>query len=386
MGTNLLLLLVAAVGNAALLVWALNWSFGTACPRWLLDLQDRATRVLIVALPAAFVWFFGIHGPHVLSTGQWTALPSPLVGYLGVCWVLGGIVVPLVTVARLARRPITQQLSNHSRVVDMAEHLGSRPVGRGKHRYLTRLPGNELFQLELAEKQYHLRRLPREWDGLSILHVTDLHFIGTIERRFFEAAIDLATPQDCDLVAVTGDLIDDDRFCEWVVPVLERLKPRLGTYCILGNHDSWYDAAAVRRAVQQAGAKWIGGQWETLERSGRKLLLAGTEWPWMGQHPDLAGAPADAFRLLLSHTPDNIRWARRQEFDLMLAGHNHGGQICFPVIGPVFVPSRYSRRYDRGAFYEEPTLLYVSRGLSGSHPVRYRSKPEITRLVLRCPV
>jgi predicted MPP superfamily phosphohydrolase len=67
----------------------------------------------------------------------------------------------------------------------------------------------------------------------------------------------------------------------------------------------------------------------------------------------------------------------------MLAGHVHGGQIRVPVLGPLFVPSRYSRRYDCGAFYREPTLMYVSRGLAGREPLRYNCRPEVTRIILK---
>jgi predicted MPP superfamily phosphohydrolase len=67
----------------------------------------------------------------------------------------------------------------------------------------------------------------------------------------------------------------------------------------------------------------------------------------------------------------------------MLSGHNHGGQIRLPVVGSVFVPSLYSRRYDCGTFDEPPTLLQVSRGLSGLHPLRFNCRPEVTRIVLR---
>jgi hypothetical protein len=97
----------------------------------------------------------------------------------------------------------------------------------------------------------------------------------------------------------------------------------------------------------------------------------------------LSDCPAGPFRLCLSHTPDNIAWARRAGIDLMLSGHVHGGQIRFPVIGSMLVPSRYGRRYDCGVFAEGPTLLHVSRGLSGEHPLRYGCRPEVTRITLR---
>jgi predicted MPP superfamily phosphohydrolase len=97
----------------------------------------------------------------------------------------------------------------------------------------------------------------------------------------------------------------------------------------------------------------------------------------------MASAPADAFRLLLSHTPDNIQWARRHKIDLMLAGHNHGGQIRLPLFGPVYSPSVYGAHYASGAFWESPTLMYVSRGISGKVPLRWNCLPELSRLTLR---
>jgi predicted MPP superfamily phosphohydrolase len=68
----------------------------------------------------------------------------------------------------------------------------------------------------------------------------------------------------------------------------------------------------------------------------------------------------------------------------MLSGHNHGGQIRVPLIGSIFVPSKFSRRYDMGTFFEPPTLLHVNRGLSGKEPLRLRCRPQVTRMVLKC--
>ena len=77
--------------------------------------------------------------------------------------------------------------------------------------------------------------------------------------------------------------------------------------------------------------------------------------------------------------------AQARGVDLMLSGHNHGGQIVLPVIGPVFAPSQYGVRYASGAFWSDPTLLYVSRGLSGRQPVRINCPPELTRIILESP-
>ena len=129
--------------------------------------------------------------------------------------------------------------------------------------------------------------------------------------------------------------------------------------------------------------KVVGNTVEQIEVRGLPLLVIGNESPWFRPAPDLAKCPDGPFRLCLSHTPDNLPWARRNGIDLMLAGHNHGGQIRLPLIGSMFVPSRFGRRYDCGTFHEPPTLLHVSRGLAGMQPLRYNCRPEVTRIVLR---
>jgi predicted MPP superfamily phosphohydrolase len=87
----------------------------------------------------------------------------------------------------------------------------------------------------------------------------------------------------------------------------------------------------------------------------------------------------------LSHSPDQIHWAREHRFDLMLAGHTHGGQIRIPGLGTVIAPSKYGAKYASGAFYVPPTVLHVSRGVAGLTPVRWNCPPEIAKLVLRIP-
>jgi predicted MPP superfamily phosphohydrolase len=115
------------------------------------------------------------------------------------------------------------------------------------------------------------------------------------------------------------------------------------------------------------------------------LLVMGNEAPWLLPIPDLHPFEAhDCFRLALIHTPDQFEWAKQQGANLVLAGHCHGGQIRFPGFGSIFVPCKTGRRYDMGLFQEGETVLHVSRGLSGSFPVRYFCGPEVAWLTLRC--
>ena len=131
----------------------------------------------------------------------------------------------------------------------------------------------------------------------------------------------------------------------------------------------------------------LGRRWTQIEVEGCPIVLAGNELPWFVPAADMSDCPASdgkssPLRILLSHAPDQLPWARGNKIDLMLAGHTHGGQVQFPVVGPVLSPSRFGVRYASGTFYEQPTLMHVSRGISGTRHLRINAPPELTKLKL----
>jgi predicted MPP superfamily phosphohydrolase len=373
----------ACLGNFILFIAIHNWFYGTALPRLVSGAIRHSLSLVSLALPALFWYFYGFDLGIVLDGKAGSVGTAILTAYLVLCWVIAAGVFPVVTLYRCLRRRPALVLSNHTNTVDVAERLKYRPYGNGKHPLQARLPFNEIFQVDFSERTFSLPQLPPAWDGLTILHLSDFHFCGTPDRSFFRQVIDLCNDWQPDLVAFTGDLVDSKRHHRWIVPVLGRLRWRIAAFAILGNHDHWYDVPLVRRRLRRLGMRVLANTWEQIDVKGVPLTVIGHEGPWLQPAPDLTACPSEGFRLCLSHTPDNIAWARRNAIDLMLSGHNHGGQVRFPVIGSVFVPSLYGRRYDCGIFHEPPTLLHVSRGLGGEHPMRYNCRPEVTKIVLR---
>jgi predicted MPP superfamily phosphohydrolase len=375
----------ACLGHLALMVAHHNWWYGQALPRGSSPVIHLTHALLIVLFPALLWWGWGfdLDGLFAVPSGGLVAAPGQVVtaAYVALCVAVGFVGLPLNVAGRLLRRdPST---ADGSRVVDVVGHLGYRPVGRLRHRLLAALPGNQIFQVELAERTLRPARLPAAWDGLKLLHLSDLHFHGTPDRDWYRFVMDRCAEWEPDVVALTGDLADSWHHLRWVVPVLGRLRWKVAAFAVLGNHDHWYDPGYVRRRLRRLGMRVPVNSWEQLEVRGQPLLVVGHEGPWVRPAPDLSACPPDAFRLCLSHTPDNIRWARRHNIDLMLSGHVHGGQVRFPLVGSVLVPSRYGRRYDAGTFAEGPTLLHVTRGLGGQHPLRLRCRPEAVLLTLR---
>ena len=375
--------LVACVGHTALMVYWLNWLYGFHLPQPLLRAARKLDAVLVLAGPV-FWWFgLGLNRGLGIELSWTTGSASILASYAVVCWIMGLVVAPLATLLLRMRRRAQALLSNHTATVNIAAELGYKPIGYGKLRHLARLPGNEVFTVDFAVRTMRLPQIPEAWDGLSILHLSDLHLCGTPDRRFYQRVMDHCRDWDPDLVAITGDIVDSNKHHRWVMPVLSRLRWRIAAFAILGNHDSWRDEGQIRRRLRSSGMRVLGNGWEQIDVRGHPMVVIGHEGPWFGPEPDLSSCTAEPFRLCLSHTPDNISWARQNRIDLMLAGHVHGGQVRLPLVGSVFVPSRYSRRFDCGTFELSPTLLHVSRGLAGQQPVRYNCRPEVTKIVLR---
>jgi uncharacterized protein len=379
---TVLLFLLLWVGHGYLLMLSLNVAYSQPLHRKLLKTMRLTWGWLLVAGPPAFgvLATFDLVGLSraAIEAGTWNAP----VAYVWLCW-LAGAAFLVVTLARVLRRRPAVVLDERTETVDVAKELGRRPVGDGKYKHVAAVGLNDLFRVDFTSLTLAVPGLPAAWDGLTILHLSDLHFYGTPAREYYDAVVRrcvAAGPPD--LLVISGDIIDGPQYLDWIEPILAPLKWNVAAFAILGNHDWWQDFDGVRKHLAALGMHVISNRWHAIDVRGERLVAIGHEGPWFRPPPDLADGP-DGFRLLVSHTPDNIRWARRHGCRLMLSGHNHGGQIRLPLIGSMFVPSAYSRRYDMGTFHEPPTVLHVTRGLAGKEAVRFRCHPQVTRLTLR---
>lgn len=364
---------LAWVGHACMWTAVLSHLYGRPISKRFLKLWRYLSGLIIVAFPV--LWF---EIPVTLSDPESFAA----VGYGAVCLVIGGLVFPAVTVRRLLRKPPACVLAQSTRTLDFWPELGPAALGDGHLALAARVPGNGAFRLDVTEITLSFPDLPREWEELTILVVSDFHFHGTPGRGYFERVIDELAARPADVVCLVGDFVDTRTHHEWIQPLLRRLGGTEARLAILGNHDLYHDPARVRAELADAGYLVLGNGWRALSIRGVRCLAVGHEGPWFAPGPDLGAAPTGLFRLCLSHTPDNFYWGIDNRMRLMLCGHVHGGAIRLPVIGSIFVPSIFGRRFDCGVFEESGTMMVVSRGLSGREPIRYRCNPEAMRLTL----
>jgi predicted MPP superfamily phosphohydrolase len=379
---SLLLFVAAWIGHGYLLMLVINWVYAQPWHRTVLKALRLLAGMLLLGGPPAFGtlvgWDLVAVGRDAVADGQ---LLGPVL-YAGIC-LAASVSFLGVTVWRLVRPRPAVVLDETSESLDVGKELGGRPVGASKHRWVAELRFNDLCRVEFTTLTLAVPSLPRAWDGLTVLHLSDFHFYKTIGQEYFEFVVRRCMADGTpDLVVLTGDYIDDAKYLDWIEPVLRPLRWNVAAFAVLGNHDWWQDYAGVRQRLESLGIRVLGNRWESLDIRGERLVAIGHEGPWFRPPPDMAAAP-NGFRLLVSHTPDNIGWAKRHGCRLMLAGHNHGGQIRLPVFGSLFVPSRYSRTYDMGTFHEPPTVLHVSRGLGAKEPIRILCPAQAARLILR---
>jgi predicted MPP superfamily phosphohydrolase len=369
---NLFIFTVVVIGEIACAAFAINVVHGFA---WKVRWHEKATLAFLAACGLGSLELVRRYG--FAPVGEW---PAPLLVFAAVCGFVALVAVPAATLVRgLRRTPRGVSLDDHRGVLGVGDRESF--IGRGTFGWMLRLPRNESLDLTFHEWSVECPGLPRELDGLTILHLTDLHFSHAYDRRYFEAVFEAAAAQPADLVFITGDLVDDPECIEWITPLLARLAGPLGRFAILGNHDHFHDTERIADAATTAGYTVLDGDVATVDVDGRRLAIGGTCAPWGPAIAD-GSIPAADFSILLSHTPDLAYKAAAQGWDLMLTGHNHGGQIRLPVVGPVLMPSRFSRRFDRGFFRIDATLMYVGQGIGAKHPIRYGCIPEISRFTL----
>jgi predicted MPP superfamily phosphohydrolase len=315
-----------------------------------------------------------------------------LVGYIGICWLAGvSTLVRWLWHNLYFRRPPGLLRLHRRRRAEISPEKAAIHPEEHSHHYTAHLPGNQILQLDVAERAFDVPRLPPALDGLKILHLSDIHFTGKVGKAYFREVVRIGNELQPDLIALTGDYADDNACIGWIPETLGRLTAKYGVYFVLGNHDTYIDTRRVHETLNTCGPIDLGGQWLRVEIGGESIILAGNELPWIAPAADLSrcgpsSAEGGPVRIVLSHSPDQICWARANGVDLMLCGHTHGGQIRFPLIGAILMPSFYGVKFDNGLFHVPPTILHVTRGVSGKQSLRWNCRPEIALLTLHSPL
>ena len=238
----------------------------------------------------------------------------------------------------------------------------------------------------------HLPHLPVAARGLRIAHITDLHV--SRPRPRFRALLDAAQQLEADIVFLTGDYMSDPGNEPAAMKVLrdlcDRLRPRLGTFGVFGNHDTH----TMRSLAQDVPVRWLNNDIERVD--GGEIEILGFEnerhkWPdtlrlieRMGETRSRAseeaapGGRTRPLRLLLSHYPNLLPVASDLNVDLMFSGHTHGGQWRLPRKLALYTSCDLPGNLCSGILRHRDTLGIVSRGIGETFiPLRILCPPHL---------
>jgi uncharacterized protein len=236
--------------------------------------------------------------------------------------------------------------------------------------------------------------LPAPWEGVRIAQISDLHVGPHTPRRFLARIADTIAALKPDLIAITGDLVDDR--AEDVVhfaAAVGGLQAPLGVYLIPGNHDvyaGWEDVEPQLRAMLP-NATLLVNDARILTRGGASIAVAGTGDPAgrlgpAGVAPDidlaLSAVPPGTTTIALAHNPALWPALAKRGVALTLSGHTHWGQFALPRLGWSLASPFLARAM--GAHSEGDSMLYINPGTGyWGVPFRIGAGPEITVITLR---
>lgn len=211
-----------------------------------------------------------------------------------------------------------------------------------------------------------------DW-GLRLVHFSDLHHKGN--REYLQTVVDQINALEPDFVCFTGDLVEARQFLPETLEILSGINVPL--FGVPGNHDYWsrISFAPVMECFNATGGAWLVHDHRRLADGKINLIGAGGLY----FNPGLPPSDPAALNILLMHYPAWTKKLRHRRFDLVLAGHSHGGQVRIPFYGSVIVPSSVEE-YDLGLYDSPAGPLYVNPGIGylGKFNFRFNCRPEIT--------
>jgi predicted MPP superfamily phosphohydrolase len=229
------------------------------------------------------------------------------------------------------------------------------------------------------------KQLPPVFDGFTILHISDLH--ADTSEAAMRRVVELVAGQHYDICVLTGDFRGKtfgpfEAALDGVSQVRAQLKGPV--YGVLGNHDT----IQMVPGLEAMGIQMLLNESVAIARDGRRIYIAGIDDAHFFRVDNIEKAasqiPEGEFSILLSHTPEIYRQAAHADFDFILSGHTHGGQICLPGSIPVTLESKLPRRMGSGAWQYHKMIGYTSTGAGSSVvAVRFNCPPEITLHHLR---
>lgn len=233
-----------------------------------------------------------------------------------------------------------------------------------------------------------LSRLSPEFENFRIVQISDFHLGTWFDKSALLHVVSVVNQLEPDLIAITGDFIsyDPSGYAHFLIEALSQLIAKKAKVAVLGNHDYYGDPDIIREVLRASNIHELNNQIYPLHINSSQLYFAGID-DHIAKKDNInmliEHIPDETATILLAHEPDYADIsAQTGKFDLQLSGHSHGGQICLPYLGSIYLPP-LGRKYPSGIYNINGMILYTNRGLGASWlRFRYKCPPEISVFTL----
>lgn len=244
--------------------------------------------------------------------------------------------------------------------------------------------------LEYTYYQYETDKIGNDLDGYRIVQISDLHNKEFGKNQ--EKLLDKISQYEPDMIVVTGDIVDSNHTdVDTAIAFLEGAVKLAPVYYITGNHEYWFEEKERQQLIsriEQTGTIYLYNSNVEITKGNDSFIMIGLDDESLKDVTlhTLLEETQNQFVLLLAHEPQNMDKYSKEEVDLVLSGHAHGGQVRLPFIGGLVAPDQgFFPEYTEGFYEENATSMIVSRGLGNSViPIRVFNRPEIVCVELKC--
>ena len=241
----------------------------------------------------------------------------------------------------------------------------------------------------LVVKEYPIKtkELSNNYDGFKIVHFSDLHYGSTVGLKELKDTVKKINRLNPDIIVFTGDLVENNvklskKELNNFIKELNKLKPKIETLAVIGNHD--YDHDYWNKIVPNLDWTVLDNTYKYVYNgSNEKIVFVGFDDLTEGK-PDYDNAfsflneqTEKLYTIVLAHEPDQVDEISDYEFNLVLSGHSHLGQVRLPLIGALYTPIG-SKKYFDEHYKIGNADLYINGGIGTSLvKLRFFNKPSI---------